>query len=96
MADPRMAPHQRAAVPETVHARQFDDEMILLDLGAGEYFSLDAVGALVWEGLAAGRSAEEVAGAVVQQFDVEFPRALEDVLDLGTELMSAGLLIERR
>jgi hypothetical protein len=93
MIESRIGPDQRVSVADTVHARQFDDEMILLDLGAGEYFSLDAVGSLAWGGFAGGRSPQEIASEVVGQFDVDFDRALRDVIDLANELISRGLLV---
>jgi hypothetical protein len=93
MAEVHLGPDDRVSTAGTVHARRFEDEMILLDLAAGEYFSLDAVGTLVWGGFAAGRSAREVAAQVVQEFDVELDRALKDVLTLADELVSRGLLV---
>jgi hypothetical protein len=93
MVDSRLGPRDQASVPATVHARRFDDEVIILDLGASAYFSLDAVGALVWSELEAGHSSEEAARQVVAHFDVEFDRALKDTLELANELVARGLLV---
>jgi hypothetical protein len=73
----------------------FDTEMVLLDLNAGEYYSLNAIGSLAWNGFAAGQSAEDIATELTKTCDVEFDRALDDVLALGSELLSRGLLEAR-
>ncbi len=93
MRENRVGPRQRVRVADTVHARSFDDEIIVLDLGAGAYFSLDPIGSRAWDGFAAGRCAEEVAADVASEYDVEFDRALHDLLQLADELVSRGLLV---
>jgi hypothetical protein len=93
MRTDRIGPSQRVRVPETVHARAFDDEVIILDLGAGEYFSLDPIGSRAWAGFTAGRSAEDIATEVAAEYDVGVERALRDLLDLANELVARGLLV---
>jgi hypothetical protein len=91
MLDVRIDPKQRIVIAESVHARTFDNELIVLDLGAGEYYALDAIGSAVWGGFADGKCAEEIARGIVTRYDVEFERALADVIDLGSDLVSRGL-----
>jgi hypothetical protein len=76
-----------------VHTRQFDDELIILDLGAGAYFALDTIGTRAWEGLAGGKSVEETAVEFSREYEVEFDRALADLLKLVEDLVSRGILI---
>ncbi len=83
----------RFTVSSAVHSRQFDEELIILDLGAGAYFALDSIGTRAWEGLAGGRTVEEVAGELTREYDVEFDRALADLLKLAQDLVSRGILI---
>ncbi len=94
MDDRRLGPHHRTTVPPTVHARQFDDEVIVLDLEAGTYFSLDSVGSVIWGELAAGRCLEEAASQVVARFEVDEERALRDAVELANELLALGLLVD--
>jgi Coenzyme PQQ synthesis protein D (PqqD) len=82
----------RFRIPPQVHARRFDDELVVLHLGAGKYFALDAVGATIWDELAQGKSAEEVAHSLVAAYEVEGTMAMADVLRLTGELLSEGLL----
>jgi hypothetical protein len=80
-------------VPEHVHARVFDGDLVILDLANGEYFSLDPVGARMWEGVSAGQSPEAIAKRIAQEYDVTVNRALEDLRTLVDQLSSRGLLI---
>jgi hypothetical protein len=93
MSETQIGPRQRLRVPEAVHARAFDDEVIILDLGAGDYFSLDPVGSRAWNRFAAGGCVEEVAAEIAAEYDVDADRALRDLLTLAGELVSRGLLV---
>ena len=83
----------RVRCADAVHARLFDDELIMLDLARGEYFSLDHIGAHLWAGLEAGRTFEEIAGEIAAQYDVTPERALADLFALGEELIAKGLIV---
>jgi hypothetical protein len=61
-----------------------DGEAILIHLGTGTYYSLDGVGAEVWESLANGASSELVLDAGRERYDG----------GLLEELFREGLLIE--
>lgn len=78
-----------------VHARTFDGEMVVIDLGHGKYFSLDEVGAVMWEKLTGGLSVGEVATAIRDDFDVDEATAGRDVQRLAEQLVAAGLLEPR-
>jgi hypothetical protein len=80
------------AIPGEVHARRFDDEIVILHLGVGAYFSLDAVGATIWDQLASGKTTDETVAAVLSQYDVRELDARADVCRLAEELLAAGLL----
>ena len=83
-------------VPESVHARPFDDEIVLLDLAHGEYFALDDVGARIWEGLTAGRSLGGLCEALLSSYDVDGLRLREDVASFACDLVEKGLIRPRR
>jgi hypothetical protein len=75
-----------------VHARRFDNELVILDLKGGEYFGLDAIGAEIWERLALGRCVAEVARELVERYDVEYAVLEDDVRTLAATLVSRGLV----
>ena len=78
-----------------VHARRFDDEVVILDLAGGDYYALDAVGARIWEELFAGKTPGEIARVLVSEYQVEPERASKDCLALAGELVARGLLRRR-
>jgi hypothetical protein len=88
-----MRPRGHARVPDHVQTRTFDGDLVILDLAGGEYFALDAVGAHMWQGLAAGHEARDVAADVAKRYEVEVDRALDDLLALVAELTARGLLV---
>ncbi len=77
-----------------VHAREFGDEIVLVDVRRGVYFSLNAVGNVVWKALAAGASIAAAVDAVLAQFDVDAEVARADTEALVAELREARLLID--
>ena len=66
----------------------------LLDEDSGEYFTLNPSGALVLRTLLGGGSAADAARALASEYDVDAPRADQDVADLLAELRSSGLVTE--
>ncbi len=74
-----------------VRGRQLDNELILLDLGKGEYFSLNESGAAVWacleRGMALGAIDEAMAG-----WPVAPDQRWEMITAIVLELRSRGLL----
>ena len=84
----------KAKVAPHVFAREFDEELVLLDLGRGEYFGLDELGARLWNGISEGRCPREVAKEVAGDYDVDFARLEADLTDLANELLMRGLLEE--
>jgi hypothetical protein len=85
--------HGRLRCADAVHARLFDDELVILDLAKGEYFALDAIGARLWSGLEKGRTIDEIAGDIVAEYDVSLEAALRDLAALGEHLVGQGLLV---
>lgn len=79
-------------VPHQVHARCFDDEVVIVHLSAGQYFALDGVGTAIWNQLTGGRTPEETVATVVAGYEVDEATARADVQRLTTELVASGLL----
>ena len=82
----------RFAASETVHFLQFDNEMVILDLTAGQYYSLNEVGSGMWHALVAGRTPEEVAAILVEEYSVDLEVLVADCIFLTEELLRRGLL----
>lgn len=72
-----------------------DGSGVVLDLDTKFYFTLNRTGVTAWNALAAqpeGATAEGVAMALVERFDVTADAALKDVLTLFNVMASEGLI----
>ena len=70
------------------------DETVILGMGDGVYYGLDAVGARVWTLLATPRRVSELVSAVTREFDVRAEECERDVLALLDELAERRLVRE--
>ena len=73
-------------------SRQVGDETVILDLSRGMYFSLDPVGAKIWQLLTEGTGPDAIVSNLLGQYEVAEDRLREDVNSLVDELVSRGLL----
>ena len=86
----------RFRIPDHVFARDFDGEMVLLDINDGLYYGLNAVGSAVWKGLCdGGKTAREVARDLLDDYDVEERRLLDDIVSLASDWVGKGLVSVR-
>ena len=53
----------RVAAAESVRYRQFDDELVIVDLEGGEHFALSGIGSRMWHELISGKTPAEVAAS---------------------------------
>jgi hypothetical protein len=83
-------------IPNTqeVAAKVIDGEAILINLSNGIYYSLDGVGACVWEHIELGYGPEDLVRAVTARYDVSVEQAEKDVQALSAELIKEDLVIE--
>jgi hypothetical protein len=87
-----VGPDGRVRVGNDVHVREFDGELVILDLAKGDYFGINAVGAKVWERLKAAKSPREIAAELAPLYDVEEARLVEDFIALTDELVARGIV----
>ena len=80
--------------PDVV-ARSAGDEMILLDLETGVYFTLNPVGAAIWKCLESGLEGAAILAAVVEQFEVDEQTAKSDIHEYISDLISEGLVLRK-
>jgi hypothetical protein len=77
---------------ERVVWRDLGGETVLLELGAGRYFDLDATGSRVWALLAAPVALREIVAALEAEFEAPPGAIARDLLDLVAELEREGLV----
>jgi hypothetical protein len=70
------------------------EETVILGMGDGVYYGLDAVGARVWALLATPRRVSELVLAVAGEFDVSPEQCERDVLALLDDLADRRLVSE--
>ena len=74
-------------------SKVIDGEAVIINLSNGTYYSLDQVGALVWELIGDGWTLGEIGEAVAARYDVTAERAAADAGRLVAELVAEKLLV---
>lgn len=85
--DHRVRPH-----PEVVDTELETGETVLLQLESKTYYSLNATGTQIWQGLKQGLPLREVSRRLQARFEVEPDRADRSVLSLVDELLQQQLV----
>lgn len=85
-----LASHVR--VSDEALFRDLGEDVVLLDLRSGVYFSLDAVGARIWHLIQEHRSLRAVLDSLVEEYDVTKARCAEDLLSLIALMRDGGLV----
>lgn len=73
-------------------SQRISEKLVLLDPKTGAYYSLDGVGARVWELCDGSRTISETVASICAEYDAD-PKAIEaDVLNLLDELSREQLV----
>ena len=83
----RLRPH-----PDVVDTDLDGGETALLHLETKTYFSLNATGSRIWQGLKDGLSLAEVSRRLQEEYRIDAAGADESVLRVATELAGAKLV----
>jgi hypothetical protein len=67
-------------------------EMAILDLKAGVYYGLDAVGARIWSLIQEPRTVNEIRDILLEEYEVEPEHCERDLLALLRRLADEGLV----
>jgi Coenzyme PQQ synthesis protein D (PqqD) len=82
----------RVNAPDVIH-QVIDGEAVIINLARGFYYSLDRVGADVWDALAQGRSRAEVVSVIAGAYEgLGIDAAVTALVD---ELVAEELIVER-
>jgi hypothetical protein len=77
-----------------VLATEVEDEIVLLDLRSGIYFSLNRVGAFVWRMLNGQNDLGAIHRSMCRRFDVAPQTSWSDLVKLVDELLQQRLIQE--
>lgn len=84
----RYTPDETRVAAETV-----DDEAIIVDLTTGDYYSMDAVAALIWSMIERHRSVEHMADMIARQYIVSPEKARSDLQRVLGTLLERQLIV---
>jgi hypothetical protein len=79
-------------ISEDAIANPVGGETVILHLGNGHYFGLDAIGTLLWEGLQAGKLPSEVCEDILAGYEVERDEVERDLARFLAELEEHDLV----
>jgi len=82
-------------VAEGVRETVNQDGAVLLDIEQGLCFSLNPVGTRIWEMIKDGRSVDEIADTLEEEFRLPRTQMLTDVSDFVTQLKNMRLVGNR-
>lgn len=77
---------------ENITWRDVNDEVVVLDLKSGEYYTMNQTGQCIWRALMEGKTVDQVKDLVLERFQVEKDKALTDVEEFISGMMDKGLL----
>ncbi|MDX8477190.1 PqqD family protein [Mesorhizobium sp. VK24D] len=83
--------HDRVVATGDAVACEFGDGLALLHLKSNIYYSLNGVGAYIWELIQEPRSILDIRSAMLARYDVDAERCNADVEGLLKGLIEAGL-----
>lgn len=87
-----MSTDERFTINPSVRTRELDDELIVLDLNQGEYYSLNPAGAEVWKALEAGQGLDWIRDQVVSRWPVPPEEGMAMVSSVLQDLLQRGLI----
>lgn len=84
----------RVRVPQGILSNLLEDELVLLNLNTGVYFSLNPVGTRIWQLLEShpSRPLRAVLETLADEYDVDRDRCRQDLLNLVSDLREHRLL----
>lgn len=82
-------------VKDAVVARALGEEMVLLDLDSGLYYSLNTLGAFIWALIERGLAQAVIADAIMAEYDVTPDVASSDLAAFLHQLHEWGLVTTR-
>jgi hypothetical protein len=71
------------------------DEMVMMDIEQGKYFSLNPVATRIWDLLESPLALDELYLALMEEYEVDTYQCRSDVEELLEQMISLGLIIRQ-
>ena len=68
------------------------DELVMMDMEQGKYFSLNPVATRIWDLLEKEMTPDELCAVLTEEYDVEPGQCMEEVTELLEEMEKLGLV----
>jgi hypothetical protein len=88
-----ISPASKVVPAPNVHARRFDNEVVILDLDGGTYFGLDEIGAAIWECFLSRQCPTEIGRTLAPRYEASEEQLVKDACQLAEKLLEMGLVI---
>jgi hypothetical protein len=89
----QVVPESLVAIdPSCVISRKVHDEALIIHLTSGSYYSLNEVGARVWENIDGTHTAGDLAQIIQDEYNADPERIRLEVMSLLDDLASEGLI----
>ncbi len=75
-------------------ADKLHDELVMMDIDMGKYFSLNPVATRIWDLLEQPLSIEEICKVLLEEFEVNKEQCIKEVQEHITEMKKLGLIFE--
>ena len=82
----------RLRISPSVRSTAAGEDLVLLHLERGTYFTLNETGAWIWQQIGAGRTVSEIWSSLPERFAVDEEKAKSDVLALLGDLLAEELV----
>ena len=82
----------RVNSPNVLH-EIIDGEAVLVNLESGSYYSIDKVGAMIWESIENGISLNQIIESIASQYDGNFNDIEKGVQELFAQLQQEQLIV---
>lgn len=82
----------KGKIKKSLAYRRIAGEVFIVDAARAEMHELNGTAALIWEGLAAGKTEKAIIAALLSEFDIEEKIASADLESFVSELKKTGLL----
>ena len=79
-------------IPEDIVFRDLAGEAVILNLGTGMYFGLNAVGTQIWRLISEGCSSGQIVATLLEEYEIDEARVQKDLDILLEQLNDVGLI----
>jgi hypothetical protein len=77
---------------KTISGR-LSDELVMMDIDQGKYFSLNPVATRIWDLLDKPLSVEEICAVLTEEYNVDLCQCKSEVEEYLSEMVKLGLLL---